>query len=99
VEFGESNFVQAYVINPESLSCGGRNVGLCGTRGCPLKIFIEGQTYDMLGWRVFATQVELKSLLVLEQAGKACEDNYPNPVQCYALWEWNEEDRELSFLR
>jgi hypothetical protein len=99
VDFGESNSVQAYVINPESLSCTSRNVGLCGTRGCPLKIYIEGQTYNMVGWRVFAMQVELKSLLVLEKAGNACDDNFPNHVQCYELWEWNGEDRKLRFLR
>ena len=99
VHFGANNTITAYVVTPQTLTCDNQNVGLCGTRGCELKVYVDGQTYNMVGWEVSALQVEQQSLLLVHQNGRACNFDFPNSTQCYALWEWDEERSELKFLR
>jgi hypothetical protein len=99
VYFGRNNSIEAYVADPRALTCDDRTSALCGTRGCPLTVYINKRTYEMVGWRVFAMQVELQSLLVVEQSGPYCDGEFPNSQECYALWEWDEERGELRFLR
>lgn len=99
VQFGPNNAVTAYVVNPATLSCGGQNVGICGSRGCPLKVYVEGVTHEMVGWSVVPIQVELQSLLMERQAGRMCGDDLANINECWALWEWSAEEQRLVFLR
>jgi hypothetical protein len=99
LHFGPNNSIDAYIVNPESLSCENTGAGLCGTRGCPLKVYVQGQTYDMIGWNVSVIQVELQGLLLLEQSGTACDFNSSNAEACYALWEWDDKLEKLQFLR
>lgn len=99
VQFGPNDGITAYVVNPETLSCGGRNVGICGSRGCPLKVHVEGVTHEMVGWSVAPMRVEFQSLLLVQQSGWMCGDDLPNIHECWALWEWDEEEQRLVFLR
>lgn len=99
VQFGPRNAIIAYVVDPGTLSCGGQNVGICGSRGCPLKVYVEGVTYEMVGWSISSIRVELQSLLMVQQAGWMCGDDLVNSNECWALWEWSEEEQRLVFLR
>lgn len=99
IQFGPKNSITAYVVNPQTLTCNNQKVSLCGTRGCELKVYVKGQTYEMLGWHVSSIQVELQSVLLVEQSGNVCDFDLPNAEPCYALWEWSNEKNELKFLR
>lgn len=99
VYFGRDNSIEAHVADPRALTCDGETSAFCGSRGCPLTVYINGQRYEMTGWRVFAMQVELQSLLVVEQSGPLCDREFSNSQECYELWEWDEEHGELRFLR
>ena len=99
VQFGPNDTITAYVVDPGTLSCGGQNVGICGSRGCPLKVYVEGVTHEMVGWSVVPIRVELQSLLMVRQSGWMCGDDLVNSNECWALWEWSEEEQRLVFLR
>lgn len=99
VNIGRDNLIEAYVVNPISLMCDDIHLRICGTSGCPIKINVNGNIYDIRGTGVFSMQVRSQSLLIVSHVGATCGRSLSNSHDCFSIWEWDETGELLNRLR
>lgn len=98
VEIGGSHKTTAYIVDPASILCGDINLGMCGSRGCPITIFAENTSYSYTGWRPTPINHGAQTLLLLPHSGWVCAGEF-NGSPCFSVIAWDQANRTFTSAR
>lgn len=98
VEIGGIHKTTAYIVDPASIICGDVNLGMCGSRGCPITIFAENTSYSYTGWQPTPINHGTQTLLLLPHSGWVCGREF-NVSPCFSVIAWDQETRTFTSAR
>ncbi len=98
IEIGNINKISAYIVNPNSIICGDENLGMCGSRGCPMAIFAENASYSYTGWQPIPINYGTQTLLLMPHSGWMCGGEH-NGSPCFSVIAWDELNKTFNLVQ
>lgn len=98
VGIGADGGTRAYIVSPEHLACDGKSAGLCGSRGCQIRIFAEDDAFSYVGWSPEVFSFNENVFLLLPHSGWVC-DEVPNSSPCFSVLFWNDASQKFSYRK
>lgn len=96
VLIGNNESTEAFIVNPESLTCGGESAGLCGSRGCDIEIFAGTERFSYIGWQPQVLSIDNSNFLLLPHQGWVCGQG-PNSDPCFSVLFWSDFEKKFVY--
>ena len=96
VIIGNNETTEAFIVNPEHLTCGGKSAGLCGSRGCDIEIFAGTERFSYIGWQPQVLSIDNSNFLLQPHQGWVCGQG-PNSDPCFSVLFWSDFEKKFVY--